>query len=203
MPTLVEQRTRSPRSMCIREENPAYEGHSHSDPECTVRPLFPAYGRIPAGIANLWEQTSPASRPPCAGEQLHDVSRLRLSWPMSRVGFGFKVSRDEEYVELDVEYEGRRISLRSRAHHYLLLTLARLRLADREEGTPEASCGWADIERLRLAPNGEGSRVNLDVHRARRQLIQAGFEHGYDVIERRPGAGQLRLGVAGIAIERL
>jgi hypothetical protein len=188
--------------MWIDEEDPAYEGHSRSDTECRRRLLFPAYGRISAGIATLWEETRPAGWPSCAGEQLRDVSGLPLPWRMSRVGFRFKVSLNEEYVELDVEYDGRRISLGSRAHHYLLLTLARLRQADREEGTPEASCGWADVEGLRLAPDGEGNRVDIYVHRARRQLIKAGLEHGYDVIERRPGAGQLRLGVAGIAIER-
>src|SRR5690606_31175895 len=54
----------------------------------------------------------------------------------------FAVTRDEEHVELTVISELRRIELGARAHFYLLLTLARARLAEAQTGSDAGDHGW-------------------------------------------------------------
>jgi hypothetical protein len=57
-----------------------------------------------------------------------------------------------------------------------------------------------EAEELRLDPNADASRINLDVYRARRQLIDAGIPNGHQLIERRARTRQLRLGVMRIVV---
>ncbi len=58
------------------------------------------------------------------------------------IAIEFLVSRNEEHVDLIIEHNGRRQELRPRAHTYLLLTLARIRLRDqREPSLPATSHG--------------------------------------------------------------
>ena len=52
------------------------------------------------------------------------------------LSLAFSVSRDEEHVELQASSRGVTFDLGARAHNYLLLTLARRRLKDAEEGLP-------------------------------------------------------------------
>ena len=64
-----------------------------------------------------------------------------------QVGIGeirieFTVSSDEEDVDIVVEHGERRTPLKSRSHHYLLLTLARERIAAARDGVPAAEQGW-------------------------------------------------------------
>lgn len=53
---------------------------------------------------------------------------------LKQVELSFLVSSDEEHVQIHMVAGGRTIDLRSRNHNYLLLTLARARMKDREEG---------------------------------------------------------------------
>ncbi|MFK7931694.1 MAG: hypothetical protein AB8H79_26180, partial [Myxococcota bacterium] len=54
----------------------------------------------------------------------------------------FRVSLDEEYVEIDVEDGDTQTRLRPRSFNYLLLTLARQRLSD--AALPPSSRAWLD-----------------------------------------------------------
>ncbi len=49
---------------------------------------------------------------------------------------------------MSMEYENKSVALGSRAHNYLLLTLARQKLADAAEQIAPASCGWMDKDQL-------------------------------------------------------
>ena len=42
----------------------------------------------------------------------------------------------------------------------------------------------------------------LQIHRARKQLEAAGVANAFDLVERRAGSGQLRMGVAQLEIHR-
>lgn len=132
--------------------------------------------------------------PTSTSELPADITQARLF---------FEVSRDEEYVKLSAELDGRRLDLGSRTHNYLLLVLARQRLQDRGQGLPESSCGWVyqdDLtERLRVA----ASQINLEVCRLRRQLSDLKIPAAAAIIERRQGTKQLRIGVAAIEIAAL
>ncbi|MFZ5894980.1 MAG: FHA domain-containing protein [Myxococcota bacterium] len=114
----------------------------------------------------------------------------------------FVVSRDEEFVELTIEYARRSLSLGSRSHNYLLLVLARARSEDRAAGLSESSCGWRYKEDLADALRMTPQQVDGEVHRIRKHFGQHGLEESSTIIERRPRTKQLRLGVSDFNVSR-
>lgn len=112
----------------------------------------------------------------------------------------FRVSTDEEYVHLLVHQGSRVIDLRGRSHHYTLLLLARARLTDQQQGVSTANQGWMYLSDLQSMTKVDEKHLNILIHRARRQMIDAGITEGARLIERRIGTGQLRLGIAQIEI---
>ena len=112
----------------------------------------------------------------------------------------FQVSRDEEHVAISACVAGQRLDLGARGHNYVLLTLARYRLKDHEAGLPETSCGWIDQDQLLRALAVTRQQLHIDVFRIRKQLADLGFHAPASIIERRPGARQLRLGCADVSI---
>jgi hypothetical protein len=114
----------------------------------------------------------------------------------------FAVSRDEEHVTLTVESTEKPVALGSRAHNYLLLTLARRRLGDAESGIAASSCGWIHQDDLARALRTEPEHINVEIFRIRRRLASY-FLNSAQIVERRVGTGQLRLGVGKVEIERL
>jgi hypothetical protein len=114
----------------------------------------------------------------------------------------FSVSSDEDFVELVLEYPGRRVELGSRSHNYLMLTLARQRLADRGSGLEEASCGWMDKDQLADGFKMTPQQVDGEVFRIRKHFAQHGLPEATSVIERRARTKQIRLGVERIRIDR-
>lgn len=117
------------------------------------------------------------------------------------IGLRFRVSRDEEHVEVTVERPDGELALEPRAHHYMLLLLARLRLEDTEASAAEA--GYVDSELFAEMLGAAPPKVNLEVFRARRQLAECGIEDAARLVERRPHARQLRIGVARLSVEAL
>lgn len=128
-----------------------------------------------------WRLELPRARPETPTVGLGDAPGLR-----------FRVSADEEYVEVDVLVGPTVVKLRPRSFHYLLLTLARLR-ADGD--------GWttrADLARmLRLEPKS----VDVAIHRARGTIDAEVPALGGALFETRARTGQIRLGpeVRGIS----
>lgn len=112
----------------------------------------------------------------------------------------FSVSRDEEYVKLDCLFGGTRFDLGTRTHHYLLLTLARRRIADAAEGLPETSCGWVYHEDLARALGVGQPQINNDVFRIRKQFVAMGVSDAANIIERRPRTQQLRIGTGALRV---
>ncbi len=114
----------------------------------------------------------------------------------------FSVSSDEDFVELSLEYGERRVSLGSRSHNYLMLTLARRLLADRAAALPEASCGWMDKDELADGFKITPPQVDGEVFRIRKHFSQHGLAESTTIIERRPRTKQIRLGIAQVRIDR-
>ncbi|HVJ14361.1 MAG TPA: FHA domain-containing protein [Polyangiaceae bacterium] len=117
-------------------------------------------------------------------------------------GLRFSVSSDEEFVELTLEYESRRIALGSRAHNYLLLTLARTYLDDSAAGTPPESSGWMDKEELADGLRMTPQQVDGEVFRIRKHFAQHGLKEAATIIERRARTKQVRLGIRRVTIDR-
>ncbi len=113
----------------------------------------------------------------------------------------FRVSSDEEHVELLIDAGGGPVSLGRRQSHYMLLTLARQRLSDVERGNLEH--GWTDVdEMLRMLPDYKSaSHLNVEICRLRKRVGELNVVDPARIVERR--RGQLRLGVGDIKIERL
>jgi hypothetical protein len=131
---------------------------------------------------------SPCVRPP------YGVRDLRLE---------FLVSRDEEHVRL-IAIRGRlAFDLGARSHHYLLLTLARRQIADIAQGIDEMSAGWLHLDEFGHDPAMASARLNLDVFRIRQQLRPLGLADATDIVERRPRARQIRIGVGRNSIRRV
>ncbi|HEU4407189.1 MAG TPA: FHA domain-containing protein [Polyangiaceae bacterium] len=119
---------------------------------------------------------------------------------LARIELEFRVSSDEEHVALRVGAPGLSKAFPHRAHHYLLLYLARQRLADRARGLPESNCGWVDAEQMLTDLRCDATVVNVQIHRARKQLADLGVSDAGNLVERRGGSRQLRLGVTALAV---
>lgn len=114
----------------------------------------------------------------------------------------FVVSSDEDFVELSLEYPERKVPLGSRSHNYLMLTLARQRLADRAAGLPETSCGWMDKDALAEGFKMTPQQVDGEVFRIRKHFSQHGLPESVSIIERRARTKQIRLGIDRLRIDR-
>lgn len=114
----------------------------------------------------------------------------------------FHVSLDEEHTFLQVRYDGKTFDLGERIHHFLLLTLARRRQADRERRIDPAEQGWIEIDDLSRMLGLEVSHTNIQIFRARKQVYEALPEKPSptQLIERRRGA--VRLGCSRFSIVR-
>jgi FHA domain len=112
----------------------------------------------------------------------------------------FSVSRDEEHVQLRVFRGDRAHDLGARRHNFLLLTLARQRLADAAEGLQDTSCGWVDQDDLAHDPTMAPPQLNVDVFRIREQFAKLGVIDAASIVERRPQPRQLRIGTGLLVI---
>jgi hypothetical protein len=143
--------------------------------------------RVPDVIAPTWDNSSPAPH----------LAALTLQ---------FSVSRDEEYVALTARGDHHVIDLGARAHHNVLLALARSRLEDRKTraaagaAAPESSEGWVYQDELAEQLAIDETHLNVAVFRCRRQLAEAGIIGAAGIIERRRPTRELRLGVSRIEI---
>jgi len=135
---------------------------------------------LPEGIAGTWEAGGPSA-------VLLDLR--------------FRVSRDEEYVALRGLWRGGEVDLGDKVHNYLLLTLARARLEDREAGSSEGEEGWRDVETLLGMLRIEEGRLNVDIYRARKAAGRAGVDDAAGMVERRRYKRLLRLGPSSFTIE--
>ncbi|MDB4974323.1 MAG: hypothetical protein JWN48_2664 [Myxococcaceae bacterium] len=131
------------------------------------------------------------------------IAEFSPEFEVAHTQLSFSVSRDEEHVELRAHCDGNSFDLGARTHHYLLLTLARRRLADAAGGLPETSCGWVYQEDLAHDPSMATPQLNLDVFRIRKQFSVLGLPDAANIIERRPRTRQLRIGTPHIEITQL
>lgn len=120
--------------------------------------------------------------------------------PLEMTELSFKVSPDEEHVELTLRHGKVTRTLPPRACLYTLLTLARVRLSG-QEGENER--GWlaphALADLLKVSPE----RVHVDFHRIRRLFQDAGLRDGVHIIQRDEGSRRVRIGVGRLSIEKL
>ncbi|NRA52960.1 MAG: FHA domain-containing protein [Gammaproteobacteria bacterium] len=108
--------------------------------------------------------------------------------------FTFYLSLDEEKTQLRLESQNMQIDLDIRNHHYLTLLLARYRAADIKKGIDGYNQGWVEVEQLSQDLGIDQLHINIQIHRARKQLVDS-LEQGIifdDLIQRKKGS--IRLG---------
>lgn len=116
----------------------------------------------------------------------------------------FRVSHDEESVELAVATRGEVRVLPPRSHHYTLLTLARARLRDRDAGALVApQRGWLFVDDLCRMLSTDETKLNVEIYRVRQEAGALGLANAAALIERRRGSRQLRVGTEQITIDRM
>lgn len=121
--------------------------------------------------------------------------------PIDSVRMRLAVAPDEEHVEVTVMVEGQTKRLPPRRYHYLLVTLARAWLAD--VAAPRSLRGYVDRDDLCKKLDMGVNKLNVEIHRARRQFAAMGIEGAAGLVERRPGTLEVRLGIHNVEVMRL
>jgi hypothetical protein len=120
----------------------------------------------------------------------------------SAITLHFQVSSDEEVVEVLVLGDGIGGRLEARASNYLLLLLARARLAD--EALPEGERGWVYRDELARQLRISPATVNVQLHRLRQALAPLGPDLAARLLQNRMvRSRQVRLGSAAIRVDAL
>ena len=141
---------------------------------------------------------------PSLGTQLPATQTDEDAWHIDALSMHFRVSRDEEHVRIQLMGPHQQTELPERAFSYLLLTLARRRLEDRQRADlPMSEEGWMGSDDLCSALRIEPEKLNVDVYRARKQLERAGITGSAGLIERRRASGELRIGVSRLEVQRV
>jgi hypothetical protein len=138
-----------------------------------------------------------------SGGRPSPVQPCGRSHAVDEIGLTFSVSSDEEHVQLHMVAGDRTFDMGCRTHNYLLLTLARQRIADCSRGFLETACGWLCLDDLAHDPTMEPARLNIDVFRIRKQFAAKGIVRAEAIIERRLRTRQLRIGTGRLSVVRV
>ncbi len=123
---------------------------------------------------------------------------VETSFAIPNVTVRFDVSQNEEDVDVSLSFRTEVVPLERREHHYLLLTLARARREDAE--LEEAKRGWRTNDELHKMLRMDVAHLNVQIHRARKQLEAVGLEGAASIVEVRRGAK--RWGTSRFTIHR-
>lgn len=123
-----------------------------------------------------------------------DLTRPAAPAGVAGVAFCFRVSADEEYLEIEVMAGGQSHRLKPRAHHDVLLALARERARDAAAGVAPAEQGWLYTSDLAKMLNYTPNQIYLRLHRARKDLEELNLSGPSSVMERRATTHQVRFG---------
>ncbi len=113
----------------------------------------------------------------------------RYEFDLAHAELTFRVSA--ERVALRIDQGPNHVQLPSRACLYTLLALARLRIG---AGPVQPDAGWISSAELAEARGCMPEKVNVDIHRVRKLLEEAGVHNTASLIER-DDAKRLRIGV--------
>lgn len=114
------------------------------------------------------------------------------------VALSFRIGDDEETLSLTVVTPHGAAVVPHRTSHYVLLALARARILDRAAGFSELQAGWRDANEICRMLATDENRLNVDIHRVRKQLATYGVP--LTVIDRRTGERRVRIGVSRLVV---
>lgn len=138
---------------------------------------------------------------------LHLPDGLDATWTprataasMRSLALRFEVSRDEEHVAIYYTRPDGEARLPSRAHDYMLLTLARARITDADAGVSPPEQGWLHVDDLCRMLRIDDNKLGVDIYRARKSAAEQGIQDAAALVERRRSTRQLRLGVPRLSV---
>lgn len=104
--------------------------------------------------------------------------------------FKFSVSADEEHTSVMVDIDNHSFDLGERVHHYLLLTLARKKMEDQQNGLGAYNEGWVEITDLQKMLGLDYCHLNIQIYRVRQQIKKqlSKLPDELDILERRYGS---------------
>lgn len=143
------------------------------------------------------------SIPPVPTGMVAQTERIGDTTLLSSLSLRFGVSANEEYVELTLLRDDRPFKKSARAFHYILLTLARARIDDRERGMPRSDQGWLYVDELLRMLRTEAEHLNVGICRARKELAGFGIADAGTIVERRATTRQVRLGTDKVEIVKV
>lgn len=114
----------------------------------------------------------------------------------------FEIASNEEHARLRMELGDRAIDLGERIHHYLLATLARLRLRDAARGFDPHAQGWVSTEALAHMLGVDPPYVNIQIFRAREQFAQALAPSAAATLPVERRRGEVRLAPCRFRVQR-
>lgn len=138
-----------------------------------------------------WRLSLPVLLPPT-----HDAT----GGPVDRVHFRFQRRQASGEIELTLVQAGRTERIERHGFLQLLLHLASRRLEDRGRGVPLEAEGWTHIVDVESALRCASTTINVWVFRARGHLATHGITLPDDIVERRLGSGEIRLGSADVEV---
>lgn len=104
--------------------------------------------------------------------QIYGPTEIKSSRHINDYEFIFTTSLDEETTQLELHHQ-QTLDLAIRTHHYLLLQLARHRAQDAERGLDSKSQGWVYADQLAAELGVDGTHMNIQIFRARKQLADS------------------------------
>jgi hypothetical protein len=120
---------------------------------------------------------------------------------MREVHLAFVVSLDEEHVNLHASCGSTTHDVTSRVPKYVLLVLARQRLADAAAGIMGEDCGWTDEEKLAAEAGWMAlSFFPAALFKIRFQFAELPILDPDNIVERHPSKPSLRIGTARLTI---
>jgi len=123
-------------------------------------------------------------------------------WRLEDMRVRFDVSSDEERVDIGFDGPGNRFILPSRSYHYLLVTLARQRIADQKLGLEEEDAGWMERKTLLEMLKLESKTLSVWLSRARESVARKKLRGAQRLIQVRYRGQQIRLGLSRISVRR-
>jgi hypothetical protein len=119
------------------------------------------------------------------------------------ISLHFTPSLDEEHVDVRVRTDdGTESVVPPRSSHYMLLTLARARIKDAQNGLALEEQGWIYASDLADMLQYSPERLNLEIFRARSLFAKLGFADSTQLLERRASSRQIRIGVSALRVTR-
>ncbi len=135
--------------------------------------------------------------------QTAELKEISLDKRVDVIGLDFAVSADEEYIEVTARLAATAEAIKPRAHHELLLVLARRRLEDAAEGVAASEQGWVYTSDVRTMLRISANQFYVMSHRCRKELEDLGVVDAGRIIEKRTTSRQVRIGVADLTVRAL